>query len=388
VTFDRADTGIGVSVLDSGGRLTGVGKIAVLRANALGDYLFAVPALEALRAAYPDSEIVLLGSDWHAAFLRGRPGPVDRVVPVPPSPGVRVDAAEDPGALPGFFRRMRAESFDLGLQMHGGGRFSNPFLSRIGARRTVGMRTPDAAPLDLTMPYAFYQPEVLRFLELVAMVGATPVTLEPRVSLLDRDGVEADAALAGVAGPVAALHPGATDERRRWPAASFAQVGDGLAAHGARVVVTGSARERHVVHDVVRRMRHPAVPLVDAVSIGGLAAVYARCAVVVSNDTGPRHLAAAVDTATVGVYWCGNLINAGPLTRTRHRPHLSWTVHCPVCGRDCTEPELPAFHRGRGCAHDDSFVASVSPAAVLTDALDLLATEPRGAAEPSYAARP
>jgi ADP-heptose:LPS heptosyltransferase len=368
-------------MLSPGPRLPDVAKIAVLRANALGDYLLAVPALEALRAAYPDSEIVLLGCDWHAAFLRGRPGPVDRVVAVPPSPGVRVDAPPDPGALPGFFRRMRAESFDLGLQMHGGGRFSNPFLTRVGARCTVGLRTADAAPLDLTMPYAFYQQEVLRFLELVALVGAAPVTLEPRVSLLRRDEAEADAALAGVAGPVVALHPGATDERRRWPAASFAEVGDGLAAQGARVVVTGSAAERHVVHDVVRRMRHPAAPLVDAVSIGGLAAVYARCSVVVSNDTGPRHLAAAVGTPTVGIYWCGNLINAGPLTRTRHRPHLSWTVHCPSCGRDCTEPELPAAHRGRGCPHADSFVASVSPAAVLADALDLLATGTRTSKE-------
>jgi hypothetical protein len=94
---------------------------------------------------------------------------------------------------------------------------------------------------------------------------------------------------------------------------------------------------------------------------------------VVSNDTGPRHLAAAVGAATVGIYWCGNLINAGPLTRRRHRPHLSWTVHCPVCGRNCTEPELPAVHRGRGCPHDESFVASVAPTAVLADALDLLA---------------
>ncbi len=364
--------------------LPGVEKIAVLRANALGDYLFAVPALEALRAAYPDSEIVLLGCDWHAAFLRGRPGPVDRVIPVPPSEGVRepaADHAEDPAELAAFFRRVQQERFDLGLQMHGGGRYSNPFLLRVGARCTVGLRTPDAAPLDRTMPYSFYQPEVLRYLELVALVGAKPTVLEPAVQLTRRDEVEADAALAAVTGPVVALHPGATDGRRRWPAANFATVGDGLAAHGARVVVTGSVGERRVVHDVIRRMRHPAVPLVDAVSIGGLAAVLARCAVVVSNDTGPRHLAQAVGTATVGVYWCGNMITAAPLTRSRHRPHLSWTLFCPVCGWDCTEPELPAAHTG-SCGHTESFVASVSPDAVLADALDLLTTETGTRREP------
>jgi ADP-heptose:LPS heptosyltransferase len=358
----------------------GVRRIAVLRANALGDFLFAVPALDALRAAYPDSEIVLLGADWHADFLRGRPGPVDRVVPVPLSQGVRQPVGDEqeasPAELDAFFARMRAEDFDLGVQMHGGGRYSNPFLRRVGARCTVGLRTADAEPLDRTMPYAYYQSEVLRFVELVGLVGAPPTLLEPAIDLVDRDRAEAERALAGLAGPLVALHPGATDERRRWPAEHFAAVGDGLAARGASVVVTGSGVEEPLVHEVIGLMRHPARPLVDAVTIGGLAGVYARCAVVVSNDTGPRHLAQAVGTATVGIYWCGNLINAGPLTRSRQRPHLSWTVHCPVCGRDCTEPELPAVHRGRGCEHDASFVASVAPDAVLADALDLVHPRP------------
>src|SRR5439155_12340988 len=58
----------------------GVEKIAVLRANALGDFIFALPALDALRAAYPAAELVLLGAPWHARLLTGRPGPVDRAV--------------------------------------------------------------------------------------------------------------------------------------------------------------------------------------------------------------------------------------------------------------------------------------------------------------------
>ena len=62
-----------------------VHKIAVLRVNALGDFIVALPAIEALRAAYPEAEIVLLAGAWHAAFLRGRPGPVYPVVVLPPS---------------------------------------------------------------------------------------------------------------------------------------------------------------------------------------------------------------------------------------------------------------------------------------------------------------
>jgi len=73
-----------------GTRVPEVEKIAVLRANALGDYLFCLPALESLRAAYPQAEIVLLGAPWHSRFLTGRSGPVrNRVVVVPALPGIR-----------------------------------------------------------------------------------------------------------------------------------------------------------------------------------------------------------------------------------------------------------------------------------------------------------
>ncbi len=51
-----------------------VRRIAVLRANAIGDFIFTLPALEAIRAAYPDAELVLLGRPWHATFLADRPG--------------------------------------------------------------------------------------------------------------------------------------------------------------------------------------------------------------------------------------------------------------------------------------------------------------------------
>ena len=56
-----------------------VQKIAVLRANRLGDFIFALPALESLHFAYPEAELVLLALPWHARFLHQRPGPVDKV---------------------------------------------------------------------------------------------------------------------------------------------------------------------------------------------------------------------------------------------------------------------------------------------------------------------
>src|SRR4051794_14208435 len=149
-------------------------KIAVLRANALGDYIFVLPALQALRETFPAAEIILLGRAWHKEYLEGRPGPVDRVVVVPLYPGIseREGFVPDPCTLDQFFGTMQNEEFDIAFQLHGGGRNSNPFLLRLGAKVTVGLRTPDAASLSINVPYIYYFNESLRYLEVVAKVGA------------------------------------------------------------------------------------------------------------------------------------------------------------------------------------------------------------------------
>ncbi len=344
----------------------GVHKIAVLRANFLGDFIFCLPALEALRSSYPHAEIVFLGKPWHQALLVDRPGPVDRVIVVPPSGGVRLEPEgfASPEELESFFERMREERFDLALQLHGGGRYSNPFVLNLGARLTAGLRAPDAAPLDLWVPYIYYQSEVLRFLEVASLVGARAPHLEPRLHILPRDLAEADQVAPEQDRPLAVLHPGANDTRRRWPVEHFAAVGDRLAEAGAHVIVTGTEPERPLVSAVVSGMRHPAQEACAVLSVGGLAGLLSRSSVLVSNDSGPLHLAAAVGAATVGIYWCGNLINAGPLTRTRHRPAISWRLNCPTCGVDCTQGS---------CEHRSSFVADVPVDEAAASALDLMA---------------
>lgn len=344
-----------------------VRKIGVLRATtALGDLVVAMPALEALRAAYPRAEIVLLGAGWHPAFLARRPGPVDRTIVVPPSRGVRdeLDVPEDGEGLTRFFDAMHREGLDLAIQLHGGGRHSNPFVLRLGARMTIGLKTPDAPPLDRWVPYSSSQSEVLRCLEVVSLVGAAPRTLEPRIAVTPADLAEAQAVIAETDAPLAALHPGATSPRRRWSPKRFAAVGAALAEAGARVLVTGAGTDRALVAHVVDGIAARAQGVAGRLSVGGLAGLLSRCAVVVANDTGPRHLAAAVGAPTVGIYWYGNLVNWGPLTRARHRPAVSWRLACPVCGADTVRD---------ACPHDASLVDDVSTEEVVASALDLLA---------------
>lgn len=353
------------------GRVDDVRKIAVLRANAIGDYIFCLPALESLKAAYPDAEVVLLGDTWHARDLDGRPGPVDRVLVAPAVTGVREPRTGEP--TPGeSFARARAECFDLAVQMHGGGRHSNPVVKALGARVTAGLRTPDALPLDREVPYLYQQPEVFRYLEVAEVLGAPPVTYRPRFPVGDADLAEAEAVAGPPPRPRVAVHPGATDPRRRWPAARFAEVADALSDAGAQVVITGGPDDRELVAEVAEAARRPVTPLAAELSLGGLAGLYAGCALVVGNDTGPLHLAEAVGTPTVGLYWPGNMINCAPVDRTHHRPIVSWNLHCPVCGADCSPGRHPARGGDTSCTHRESFIADIEVPEVVDEALKLL----------------
>ncbi len=353
--------------------IPGVNKIAVLRANALGDYVFAQPALYALRSAYPQAEIVLLGKAWHADYIHGRPGPVNRVMVVPRWKGVTEpdtwagpapeETATHAEAVARFLNQARAEAFDLALQMHGGGGNSNPLVSRLGARITAGMRAPNAPPLDHWMPYIYWQHEIMRLVEVAGLVGAPPVMVEPRIEVTERDRAESCAVVPEDIPPLVILHPSATDPRRRWPADRFAAVGDALVKAGNRVAVIGIPSERTLVDEVIGAMREPVMNLCGRLSLHGLTGLIALADLVIANDSGPRHLAEALGTPTVTIFWCGNLINAGSAFRTFHRPHLSWRINCPVCGRNTLHDP---------CQHQESFVDEVTVDEVLESALDVL----------------
>jgi ADP-heptose:LPS heptosyltransferase len=339
-----------------------VEKIAVLRANALGDFLFSLPALESLKAAYGQAELVLLGDAWHQRDLSGRPGPVDRVIAVPPISGAPVP--QD------FLDRARAERFDIALQMHGGGQHSNSFVRALGARVTAGLRAPGTPALDREVPYVYFQPEVFRYLEVAELVGAPAVTYRPRFQVTGEDLRLAEE-VAGVPDrrPRVALHPGASDSRRRWPAERFAAIADALPE--AEILITGGPAEAELVKQVAAMTRRRVRTLAGALSLGGLAGLYSGCHLVISNDTGPLHLAVAIGTATVGLYWIGNMINGAPMDRTRHRQVISWTLRCPECGQECLSDLYPNRFEGSRCEHDVCFVDDIQVAEVLEAATAL-----------------
>lgn len=344
----------------SGALVPDVARIAVLRANGLGDLVFTLPALDALDAAYPAAQITLLATEMHRELLSGRPSPVDRVVPVPRCPGVRDDGRD--GDVAGFLAAMRGERFDLALQLHGGGRFSNPFVRQLEARVTAGSHTPGAERLDRSLAYVYLRSEVLRHLAIVGLVGAAPVELAPRLAVTARDR-EAAAEHIHASEPLLVLHPGATDVRRRWPAQRFAQVADSLAAAGGTIAIAGGPGEREVAGEVCAAMRAPARNLAGRLSLAALVGLLDRAALVIANDSGPLHLAAAVGTPTVGIFWAANVGNSSVLAHAPHRPLAAFSVCCPECGGDSLRDV---------CGHRVSHVADVPVADVVAAAEELL----------------
>jgi ADP-heptose:LPS heptosyltransferase len=310
----------------------------------------------------------------HAALLAGRPGTaVTDVEVLPVAHGIR-KGEQDDSAIEEFLGRMRERRFDLVMQANGGGRNSNPFVLAMEPRHTIGTVTDDAVPLERNLPYRYYQHEVQRWLEVAGLAGAAPVELEPRLGVTDAERAAARALLGD--GPVLVIHPGATDPRRRWPADRFGAVAAEVVRSGAQVLVVGDATDVDAAHEIVVAAT-AALPaglqprvrsLADRLSLSELAGVLAEADVVLANDSGPRHLAQALGTPTVGLFWFGNALNAAPMGRLRHRILLAWVTACPICGADVTQVGWTAER----CPHDPSFLTDIQVPAVLDEVRELL----------------
>ncbi|MGN6531797.1 MAG: glycosyltransferase family 9 protein [Ginsengibacter sp.] len=348
-------------------------KIAILRANAIGDFLVTLPAIQAIRTKFPKAEIVLLGSAWHKSFLVAGRTPIDRVIIVPVMKGIRSEKnkQENQEERERFFEEMNKEHFDVAIHFQGNGISANPFLNRLSAGLTVGLTTENAEPIHRSIPFYYYQSEVLRYLEVAGLIDAKTENIEPQISVLNED-IEEIKGLLNFLGKkqFVVLNPFAVDIRRAWPSANYAPLADWIKEKGFEVIFTGSKEEKEGAEKIISQMKYPAINSCGTLTLGGLAAILQKAALVISGDTGPLHLARAVNTPTVGIYWAPNLINWGPLSKKIHRPVISWDMPCPYCGIIPNDPY--PFEPQNECRHEVSFVRDITIGAVRDAAEALL----------------
>ncbi len=346
-------------------RIDNVNKIAVLRAGALGDFMVILPALYALKDAYPHAEIVLLGRPWQQKFLVKGRSPVNRVEVVPVKEGVgnEYQQCEDIAVLEDFFNRMRSEEFDIAISFQGNGTSANTFINQLGARVTVGSWCDGAARLDRSVNYYYYQHEVLRYLEIVKLIGASTDTLDPCIEILPGDFEEVKCFNIPIAGkPYILINPVANDIRRMWPLENYSTLANALAERNVEVIFVGAIADRTIVNDIIGAMRYTAINACG-ISIGGLAALASHACLMIAPDTGPLHVAQAVQCSTIGLYWAPNVINWAPLNRAIHRPVISWNLPCPLCGIIPNDPY--PFKPQTNCKHEVSFISDIGADAIL-----------------------
>jgi ADP-heptose:LPS heptosyltransferase len=306
---------------EAGGRP--VGRIAVFRALQLGDMLCATPALRALRAGFPDAEIVLVGLPWAREFARRFSGLVDGFREFPGHPELPERRASHE-QLEAFCESMRREAFDLAVQMHGSGAISNGSVARFGAGAVAGFHEAGARPPGpgWFLPYPDHGLEVRRLTALVARLGAPCRGEHLEFPVWEGDRDEARRALASAGwggGPFACVHAGASVPERRWPIDRFAAAADALAARGLDVVLTGSEGERELTAATARAMRASAIDLAGKTSLGALAALLERARLLVCNDTGVSHVADALETPSVVISTGDNPGRWAPADGRLHR---------------------------------------------------------------------
>lgn len=317
-------------------------RIAVFRALQLGDMLCAVPALRALRQAFPTAHITLIGLPNAREFVQRFDRYVDELLEFPGTADFPEQTHRE-RALPAFYREAHARRFDVALQLHGSGKHSNEIARCLGARQWAGFVPTRAESVPGSrMVWPDRMPEPLRYLALLRYLGipAFDSTLELPLSSCEQAAADALIAEQGLNPQrTVLLHVGARLPSRRWPLTRFAQVAAAVAVQGWQVALTGTDEEAELVALVARDCGTRVANLCGRTTLGELAALVGRCRLVVCNDTGMSHVAAAMRTPSVVIASGSDVRRWAPLDSRRHTV-ISVNVPC----RPCSHAVCPIGH--------------------------------------------
>jgi ADP-heptose:LPS heptosyltransferase len=314
-----------------------VRRVALVRLRVgLGDLLCSLPAMRRLREHRPDLRISLITWPEMAPVVERMGDAVDELLPFPGAEGIP-ERPPDPAGWAPFVAAAAARRFDLALQVYGDRPAANRVAAALGAPLVggfapTGWEPPAAeAPLHLRYPRELHEAaRHVRLFEHLGLPPGPPPAMSFPVTAADEAEHAATLSAAGlVPGRYVVLHPGASSPTRRWPVERYAEVGDVLAADGWDVVVTGVPGERELSAAVTARMTAPVTDLTGSTSLGGLAALLRDSALLIGNDTGSAHLAAAVGARSVTVFLPGDPLRWAH-RGARHRAVVA-DVACAPC---------------------------------------------------------
>jgi heptosyltransferase-2 len=318
-------------------RFAHVERILVRATNWVGDAVMSLPALEALRAQFPRAEIVLLSKPWVSELYWHHPAVNRQIIYKPHS------EHRGPLGLERLVRELRTERFDAALL------FQNAFHAawlawrahiplRIGyARDGRSMLLHDAIEPPLPAAYGHQVYYYLQLLFRAGLIDKPHPVEEIRLRLTDAEKHWAanKIDMLGLSGPrfVVGLAPGAAfGPAKRWLPERFGALADRLiGALNADVLIFGSVEERPLAEKIAAAMKHTPAIAAGETSLRQLLALMARCRLMVTNDSGPMHLAGALGIPQVAIFGSTDERATGPVgTRVRIVKHA---VECSPCGR-------------------------------------------------------
>lgn len=310
--------------------------ILVIQSLGLGDVLFALPVLTVLKQAFPDEPITFLTHAHHAELFSL----------VPQVAEVLCYDRKTPRAIMQLVQAVRRRRYRMAVVLNPV--FRGAVLAwcagipqRVGYLRDYERKQSlwGLGRFLLTHPFLPQEKkihEVERYLNLARMFGLEmrPEDALPRLKLTQEakdfgHGVTQSLCENGEK-PLVALLPGGGWKMRWWPADRFAAIGDWLAAaYGARILLLGSKEEESLAEQVRSRMKQPAVSYAGETTLTQLAGVLSRCSLLLSNDTGVVHLAAALDIPVLALFGPGDPVKVRPLSEQ------AVVIHHPVPWGPC-----------------------------------------------------
>lgn len=312
-------------------------RIAVFRALNVGDLLCTVPALRALRNAAPRSRITLVGLPWSQQFAQRYAHLIDDCLEYPLGEELPERPADDP-RLSTFIEQARQRRFGLTIQMHGSGTRSNAVALALGAPLLAGFHASETAvPEPGLLRWREDEHEIRRWLRLMSHLGADGANEAIELPVSEDESAEAASLLDELRvqqRPLICVHGGARLPSRRWPVERFGKVAEHFARAGYAILLTGSAGERELVRELHAHLEVPAdavvVDTAGRTTLGSLAALLQRSALLICNDTGISHVAAATRTPSLVISSGGDARRWAPLASERHRV-LSRELDCRPC---------------------------------------------------------
>ncbi len=320
-------------------------RVVVRGTSWVGDSIMTIPALRALRRILPDASIT----------LAIRPGAKGIFSDVDFVDDVLIYDRRNAFSVFGQVREWKSRQFDLAVLFQNAFEAALiPFLAGVPMRLGYATESRQAMlthPLPLpdwrsSKHEVFYYLYLITALEQLLFRTSTICETEPDVSLSISEPRKSEASELlrsyGVTEEksVVAICPGSINSRaKRWPAESYAALADRLIEDRRQVVLIGSKDEIDVTNLVTRRMQHRPVVLTGKTTLDQITAVMALVDLVVTNDTGPAHIAAALGCPTIVIFGPTN-----PLTTRPFSPKAEMIRHPPDCA-PCMLRDCPIDHR-------------------------------------------